>query len=292
MLCQLEPGQIPVVPRRGRVRFVRTAALRLPRFPEGGRCAEAHLRRSCLGRERPHPERGQRRNAQTTISITAQTANTPVAGLVWATYGKTAQISGATSDGLPGTTVELQKSAFPFKAGFTAAGEAQTGDGGSYSFTAKPTLATKYRVVLASDPTSQSAIVNVYVAADWINLPSSACSGLSCHKRFGNHIVYPAAVAKRESGKAAYFYFGVRYGSHPTPPSRVRLVTTGHLRRLHGNTYRVTFSVTFSTVQAYYYEWAICTQDTEAVDGLGLPGHHSCGGRSIPYSVIRKGYIG
>jgi hypothetical protein len=230
--------------------------------------------------------------AQTTISITAQTANNPVRGLVWATYGKTATISGATGDGQPGTTVELQQSAFPFKEGFAAAGQATTGDGGSYSFTAKPAAATQYRVVLVSDPTSLSPVVTVYVAANWINLPTHPCSGFSCHKDFGNRVVYPPAVAKQEGAKSAYFYFGVHYGTNPTPPNRVRFVKTGRLHRLNGHTYKTGFSVTFPTARAYYYEWVICTKDTESADGLGLPGHHSCGGRSIPYSVIKAGYIG
>lgn len=238
------------------------------------------------------PTAGSARTSTTTISISAQTANNPVGGLVWATYGKTATLSGATSDGLAGTTVELQKSTFPYTSGFTAVGQTQTGDGGSYSFTSTPTLATRYRVVLASDSTTQSPVATVYVGANWINLPTKACSGFSCHKRFGNHIVYPAAVARREGAKRAYYYFGVRYGSQSIPPARVRRVKTGHLHRLRGNTYKTSFSVTFSTVQAYYYEWVICTKDTESTDGLGLPGRHGCGGRSISYAAIQKGYIG
>jgi hypothetical protein len=238
------------------------------------------------------PAGGFARTGATTISISAQTANAPVGGLTWATFGKTAQISGNTSDAQAGTAVELQKSSFPFSAGFTAADETQTGTGGSYSFTTKPTLATRYRVALVSDPLSQSSTVTVYVAAKWINLPTRTCSGFSCHKQFGNRVVFPAAVAKQESTKRVYFYFGVRYGSQTTPPTRVRLDGTGRLHKLRGHTYRTGFSVTFSTVQAYYYEWVICTRDSEARDGLGLPGHHSCGGRSIPYSAIKKGYIG
>lgn len=238
------------------------------------------------------PAASSARSDATTVSIIAATANQPIGHLVWATYGQTAGISGATSDGQAGTTVELQKSVFPFKAGFTAAGQTQTDATGSYSFTEKPSLATQYRVVLGSDPATQSSVVTVYVGADWINLPTRPCSGFSCRKTFGNKIIYPASVAKREGAKRAYFYFGVRYGSQGTPPARVRLVKTGRLHHVRGPRYRAAFSVTFSTVQAYYYEWAICTKDTEARDGLGLPGHHSCGRRAIPYSAIKQGYIG
>ena len=119
---------------------------------------------------------------------------------------------------------------------------------------------------------SQSSAVTGFVAANWINLPARTCSGFSCHKQFGNRVVFPAAVARHESAKRVYFYFGVRYGSQTTPPTRVRLEGTGRLHKVHGHTYRTGFSVTFSTVRAYYYEWVICTRDSEARDGLGLPG--------------------
>lgn len=238
------------------------------------------------------PAGGKAHIAGTAITISAQTSNRPVGHLIWATYGKTAQISGGTADGQAGTSVELQASKFPFSAGFSAVGQTTTGAGGSYSFTAEPTTATQYRVQLVADSTSLSPVVTVYVAANWINLPTRTCSGFSCHKQFGNKIVFPAAVAKREAAKRVYYYFGVRYGSQTTPPTLVKLVKTGRLHHLSGTRYRTGFSVTFPTVQAYYYEWVICTVDTEAGDGLGLPGNHHCGARSIRYSAIKQGYIG
>jgi hypothetical protein len=64
-------------------------------------------------------------------------------------------------------------------------------------------------------------------------------------------------------------------------------VKTGRFHR-HGHSYRTGFSVTFSS--RVYYVWEICTKDTEARDGLGLPGHHHCGDRSVRYSA--QGYIG
>lgn len=238
------------------------------------------------------PGGGQARLAATPITIGVQTSNRPVGGLTWATYGTTAQISGTSADGQAGATVDLQETTFPFGAGFKTVGQTATDSSGSFSFTTKPAIATRYRVVLDSDPTSMSPVITVYVGAHWINLPTRTCAVFVCHKHFANTIVYPAAVAKREAAKRAYYYFGVRYGSQTTPPTRVKLVKTGRLRHLSGTRYRAGFSVTFSTVQAYYYEWVICTPDTESRDGLGLPGHHHCGGRSIPYSAIRQGYIG
>lgn len=224
--------------------------------------------------------------SSTGISITAKTSNQPIGGLVYAIFGQKATISGNTADAVSGETVELQQSTFPFSSAFTTAAQTTTGSGGAYSFTTKPRLATRYRVVLASDSTSQSPVVTVYVGAHWISLRTAPCSGSICHEHFGVRVVYPAAVAKREARKPAYFYFGQHYGSRPT---RVKFVKTGRQRR-RGHTYRTGFSVSFSS--AVYWQWEICTKDTEARDGLGLPGHHHCGDRSIPSSAIQKGWIG
>ena len=237
------------------------------------------------------PAAGSAGTAGTAISISVKTANNPVGGLVWVEYGKTAEISGTTSDGQAGTSVELQASVFPFGSGFKPLAQALTGAGGTYSFRAKPTLATRYRVVLVSDATSQSSVATVYAAAHLITRPSGRCAtGPSCRLHFAAEIVYPAAVAKREAAKPIYDYFGVHYGSQTIPPGRIRLVQTGRQRR-RGGRYVVGFSVTFPTVTAYYYTWEICTKDTEARDGLGLPGHHKCGARFLTHSAI-QGYVG
>jgi hypothetical protein len=238
------------------------------------------------------PAAGTARTTATAISISAQTSNNPVGDLVWATYGKTAAISGATADGLAGTAVELQAQSFPFQADFTPLGQTQTTSGGSYSFAAKPTLATRYRVVLVSDPTSsQSSVVTVYVGARWsVHRVRSCPIAASCHLVFGADIVYPPAVAKREGAKRVYDYFGVRYGSQSTPPKRVKLVQKGQQHR-HKHRYGVAFSVTFPTPDAFYYNWDMCTKDTETRDGFGLPGHHHCGARFLSHGAL-QGYVG
>ncbi|HEY2353991.1 MAG TPA: hypothetical protein VGH79_03720 [Gaiellaceae bacterium] len=238
------------------------------------------------------PASGAARSAKTAISIGAQTSNKPVGGLVWATYGKTAQISGETGDGQAGTDVQLEASTFPFTAAPATVGQTQTVDGGSYSFTVKPTVATRYFVELVSDTTSQSRVITVYVSPNWISHTSGRCAGgYTCRLRFSATVVYPAGVAKREGAKRVYYYFGVHYGSQTTPPSRVRLVKTGRQHR-RGHRYRESFAVTFSTAQAYYYQWDTCSKDSEAKDGIGLPGHHHCGGKSITHAALQRGYIG
>jgi hypothetical protein len=236
---------------------------------------------------------GQARRTATAISLTAKTSNKPFDGFTWATYGRSAQLTGAVADGQPGTAVQLEASVFPFTAGYSVVGATVTGSGGTFSFTATPTVATRYQVVLVADPTSQSPVVPVYVTAKWTNASRGGCgAGSSCRRHFAADIVYPAATVRRERGKRAYFYFAVRYGSRTIPPSRIRLVKTGRQRHIGGTRYRTGFTVSFSTPTAYHYDWLICTKDTEAADGLGLPGHHHCGDRSLSHAVLVKGWIG
>src|SRR3954471_12317267 len=77
------------------------------------------------------PTGGAARINSTSISITVQTANQPIGSLVYATFGKTAAISGNTADALSGEAVVLQASTFPFSSGFTTAAESTTGSAGA-----------------------------------------------------------------------------------------------------------------------------------------------------------------
>ena len=40
-----------------------------------------------------------------------------------------------------------------------------------------------------------------------------------------------------------------------------------------------------------YYDWQAltCSKDTEAADGIGLPGHHGCGDKTVP---LQYSYLG
>jgi len=40
---------------------------------------------------------------------------------------------------------------------------------------------------------------------------------------------------------------------------------------------------------AYNWNWTSCNQDTEAQDGMGLPGRHGCGARSVDVSASYLG---
>jgi hypothetical protein len=244
---------------------------------------------------------GAARTSGTTV-ITIEASGPLVgSGFVYTADGEPAIISGDVVN-VPGVTVELQASTFPFNAGFAAVAQTTTGVGGSFVFTSQQSLATRYRVVLASDPSVQSSAAAVYALAN-----SSAagggvyrtCSRSGCHKHFQNTAVFPAAVASREGAKRAYYYFGIRYTAiGQTHPHYLKLVKTGRFHQLDGTQYRTGFSVNLPRRSpkgnAYQYRWAICTKDTEFQDGLGFPGHHHCGARRISiYDLVTgSGHLG
>jgi hypothetical protein len=236
---------------------------------------------------------GQARTAATTISIHAKTSWKPFDHLIIDTWGRPAVISGAIGSKLSGAQVQLQASTFPFNAGYAAIAQSTTAAGGSYSFTARPTLATRYRVVLVSDPASQSRVLTIFVAPRALNVSRGGCRPAPrCRRHFAADFVYPPAVVKQESAKPSYFYFGIHYGSR-SEPKRLRLVKAGPQRYVGRGRYQSAFTITFSTpTSRYRYEWIVCGKDTEAADGLGLPGHHHCGDRSIRWADVLKGWIG
>ena len=224
----------------------------------------------------------------TVISIRIHTPYPPARGLTVTAYGQTATVSGRTRQRQAGDVVELQASKFPFHSGFIPVGQGRTGRGGSYAFVVRPTIATHYRVVRASDAKSRSPVVSVYVSPRWINRTTDSCHvAPRCHLHLRAEIVYPPSSAAREAARRVYDYFAVRYGSATIPPRRVQLVNT-ESQRLIGNRAWAGFSVKFPTVKAFHYRWFFCAKDIEARTGVGLPGRSSCGDPSITgHSYLR-----
>ena len=227
----------------------------------------------------------------TTISIAVTTGNQPVGSLVYATYGSPATVAGAVEGAQAGTAVALQANTFPFTSGFSTVGQTTTGSGGAYTFSPKPSLATEYRVELASDPTSVSAAATVYVTSRGVSVnPPCVSHGPFCTLHIGANYTYPPAVATQEGAKPQYVYLGVRYGTSAVHASKITLRLTARQQR-SGSLFRVRVAISFPTPGSpYHYNWVICAKDTEAADGLGLPGHHHCGDRSIPYPLF-NGYV-
>jgi hypothetical protein len=80
---------------------------------------------------------------------------------------------------------------------------------------------------------------------------------------------------------SVYFYFGQSVGSGG-PPATIRLVETVPLVRPAGS--RLEDTVRYEVhcpAERFQFSYVTCYRDAEAMDGVGLPGHHHCGGPTL-----------
>ena len=170
-----------------------------------------------------------------------------------------------------------------------------------YEFQVTPTLATRYRVELfqsstASAPLSTSAIATIYVVLGGTTGNAQTCSRPICHESLQTTNFVPPSALQTEMSKQWYPYFAINLssGKEPPPPEWLMLGDgSGHITVSHrisadefGNT--VTFSFRVGN-DAYDWGWTTCSTDTEAADGIGLPGHHRCGDERVPDSTTYLG---
>jgi hypothetical protein len=93
-----------------------------------------------------------------------------------------------------------------------------------------------------------------------------------------------------EISKQVYAYFAVSLSSSGVPKSPASLqLGAGDPASAHHNasplmsTSRASFTIHVGN-DGWADAFNICTQDTDASDGIGLPGHHNCGDPQVPYS--------
>lgn len=211
-----------------------------------------------------------------------------------------ATISGSIANGTAGEIAKLYAQQFPFKKLAVPVGApirlSRTGTS-SYSFSVTPTFATHYKVRLfASNGTTfltTSPTVSVYDASLGLGFVGvKRCHRPVCHETLHFNTVVPPSALHSEMTKKWYFYFGInlsRTGA-PRAPKTLRLgAGSAHLlstRKVNGHEYAVSWSYTFRIGNdGYFWLPAICQRDIEAKDGLNLPGHHSCGNRTIPSNI-------
>jgi hypothetical protein len=173
---------------------------------------------------------------------------------------------------------------WPFSGGYRNAASSKTT--GSYSFSVAPAHATRYRVMVG---TATSQVVTVYVLPRKV---SNTCN--LCHpgNTAGTHTLTVSESDQAPPGKLAvapteYFYYGQTNGSNGKP-NTLSLVKTVPLH-IHADmlSYSASYTVHFPTT-AFEFAYATCFKDAEAKDGVGLPGHHRCGNKTI----ARGGYLG
>ena len=97
----------------------------------------------------------------------------------------------------------------------------------------------------------------------------------------------PPSALKTEMSKPLYLYFGINLAPNKKPSRPQWLLLgagNGHATVQRISTGEFDYTVTFSFPigsDAYRWDADVCTRDTEAEDGLGLPGHHGCGDERV-----------
>jgi serine/threonine-protein kinase len=245
-----------------------------------------------------------------TVPIKAKSAQSPVDGYVFVYYqdGKqaSAEISGDLSKPADGEVVRLYAQQFPFTQPPAPAGETlvqPAGAAAGYQFQVTPSLATRYHVELfrsstASAPLAASAVSTVYVALGGPTSTAPDCpqNQATCHITVQLASLAPPAALAAEMAKPVSVYFGITQAASK-PPADPKVLTLGAggarvtaKRRVSANKYSLTVTFTFAPGNGYYNWQALtCSRDTEAADGIGLPGHHGCGDQHVP---LQYNYLG
>jgi hypothetical protein len=198
----------------------------------------------------------------------------------YVTYGQDVALSGedtAQGHGVAHAPVTVQASEFPFQSAFQAIASGHTDAGGHYRIKVRPSHATRYRVSIKGT-SATSPTVTVYVTAR----DQGSCNLCSANNGSGPHTLIVGDVYQFPPGAIAaqgpaYFYYGQRDGSQAHPAS-IRLVKTVPLRRLKHNRLQDTVQyVAHFPATMFHFTFVTCYKDAEALDGVGLPGHHHCG---------------
>lgn len=213
------------------------------------------------------------------------------------TYATT-RLSGTLTGAAKGEVVTLM--ATPFGATTATAVGTVTlgGTHKSYSFTVTPTLATAYQAVLSQGSTTlaTSKTKTVYVLAGGKVSGGKACARPTCRETLRLVVILPPSALATEMAKRTYPYFSVNLTRTGTPPRpKWVYLDRGHAsvsrpKQLQAGKYTYNISYRFYVGNdGYYWWWTACTKDTEATDGLGLPGSHSCGVKRVSSTVSYLG---
>jgi hypothetical protein len=210
----------------------------------------------------------------------------------------TARIAGTVAGARAGDVVSLLAEPFG-RHSYHATGHTVTlGRNGSvrYAFTVQPARATRYEVRVLTratlDATSPTAAVYVIPGGSG-TFPAKKCRRGACTYSYTVTVVLPAPVYRTESAKHEYLYLAQwRAGRHPARWYYQSAASSASKPvRVNGHEYKQKLTWRFSLSRGTQFAIAACSKDTEAKDGIGLPGHHFCGLRRLS---IRQatGYLG
>jgi serine/threonine-protein kinase len=244
------------------------------------------------------------------IAINADSNLDQVSGYTVVDYnsGKdgNAQIHGQVTGALNGEVAVLYAQPFPYKSAPAQAGTVilhPAGKTAQYSFQVTPAVATRYKVELfrsstATKPLATSPARTIYVTIVGKVVSQSAPTncGSVCHNKIQVRINVPASAMSTEISKKVFTYFAANIGPHKYPATP-KTLTLGagqpqvSVNRVSATQYTLTVTFSYRIPQGKWarWDWNSCQQDTVAVDGMGVPGHHACGDASIPDPA---GYLG
>jgi hypothetical protein len=242
------------------------------------------------------------------ITIAATSHLRKVTGDVSVVYqaGKyaNASISGTVTGAASGDVLRLLARQFPYKKAAAPLGSPvplTSSASTPYSFTVTPTLATRYEVELfatatSTTPLASSAVSTVYVEEQYRWGPSAYCSRTSCHYAVHLWVIVPPSALKAERTKRWFVYFGLRFSASGTLlPKTLRLgaahIRVSRVRKLSNHEYEATITFSYTVPRRGRYQWEIaaCQKNSEAKDGLNLPGKHGCGNKLVSGTVSYLG---
>jgi hypothetical protein len=204
----------------------------------------------------------------------------------------------------PPEVARLYAQQFPYQSPPAAADSVildPAGPTAAYAFQVTPAIATRYKVELfrnstATTPLAVSSTSTIYVALAGSTGKAQTCGRPVCHERFRIRVRVPARALSTEIAKQWYPYFGLNLGPSKVPPAPKRFrLGAGHphvtpSRRVSATELEVTVTFSFRVDNnAYDWNWNVCSRDTEAQDGIGLPGHHGCGDKHASASARYTG---
>jgi hypothetical protein len=248
-----------------------------------------------------------------TVPISAASGSAPVTGDTFVYYNSgtlaAATLGGVIRGTAPGEVVRLYARQFPYTGPPALVGSYTVNHPGgngaaTYSFRVTPTLATRYQVELfgsgnGTAPIGQSAVTTVYVVLGEPYLHVNCPTGQPvCSINVAETFYAPPSVLPREMAKHWLIYAGANNqpGSGlPPNPASIQLgglgSAVGNPQRTGNNSFTLTVTVSYDHgSDATSFVWWPCAPDTEAQDGLGLPGSHGCGTEGvIPTSTAYLG---
>jgi hypothetical protein len=245
----------------------------------------------------------------TAVAISVKSAQPAVDGDVYVVYldgeQANADVYGEVTKAANGEVAELYKQQFPYNnppALVSSVTLHPVGTTARYEFQVTPSLATRYRVELFKSSTASTALATSGAATIYVSViryttaSTKICSRPVCNLTVQLVELVPPSALQTEISKPLYVYFGINLAPtvEPAPPQWLMLgAGNGHVsapRRISAGEfgYTVTFSFPIGT-DAFRSNWRLCAKNTEAADGIGLPGQHGCGDARILRTVSYLG---